>query len=90
MTDIGTAVQRASAYLTDNPGEARYRDSHARARLGEGLRVEVEGPGGERLTTDMPKGIGGDPTKPSPGWTRSSPPSRIRRLRSSKARTAGT
>lgn len=68
MTDIGTAVQRASAYLTDNPGEARYRDSHARARLGEGLRVEVEGPGGERLTTDMPKGIGGGATKPSPGW----------------------
>ena len=68
MTDIAAAVKRASAYLTDHPGDAVYRDSHARARLGEGLRVEVEGPGGERLTTDMPKGIGGGASKPSPGW----------------------
>lgn len=68
MSDIGSAVKRASAYLTDHPGEARYRDSHARARLGEGLRVEVEGPGGERLATDMPRGIGGGGSKPSPGW----------------------
>ncbi|HET9852127.1 MAG TPA: OsmC family protein [Candidatus Limnocylindrales bacterium] len=68
MSDIGGAVRRASAYLSDHPGEARYRDSHARARLGEGLRVEVQGPSGERLTTDMPKGIGGGASKPSPGW----------------------
>jgi uncharacterized OsmC-like protein len=68
VSDIGAAVKRASAYLTDHPGDAVYRDSHARARLGEGLRVEVEGPGGERLTTDMPKGIGGGASKPSPGW----------------------
>ena len=68
MSDIGTAVERASAYLTDHPGEASYRDSHARARLGDGLRVEVEGPSGERLSTDMPKGIGGGASKPSPGW----------------------
>jgi uncharacterized OsmC-like protein len=30
--------------------------------------VEVTGPGGERLSTDMPKGIGGSATQPSPGW----------------------
>jgi uncharacterized OsmC-like protein len=68
VSDIGTAVERASAYLTDHPGDAKYRDSHARARLGEGLRVEVDGPTGERLSTDMPKAIGGGATKPSPGW----------------------
>ena len=68
VSDIGAAVKRASAYLADHPSEALYRDSHARARLGAGLRVEVNGPGGERLTTDMPKGIGGDATMPSPGW----------------------
>lgn len=33
-----------------------------------GLVVEVEGPSGERLTTDMPKGIGGGASVPSPGW----------------------
>lgn len=68
MSDIGSAVKRASAYLAENPGDAIYRDSHARARLSDGLRVEVEGPGGERLSTDMPKGIGGSASKPSPGW----------------------
>lgn len=68
MNDIRAAVKRASAYLADHPAEARYRDSQASARLGQGLRVEVEGPGGERLSTDMPKGIGGGATMPSPGW----------------------
>jgi uncharacterized OsmC-like protein len=68
VTDIAAAVKRASAYLTEHPTEARYRDSHARARLASGLRVEVDGPGGERLTTDMPKGIGGGASMPSPGW----------------------
>jgi uncharacterized OsmC-like protein len=68
MRDIADAVAKASAYLRDNPAEARYRDSFARAKLGDGLRVEVDGPGGERLTTDMPRGIGGSATVPSPGW----------------------
>lgn len=65
---IRDAVRNASAYLVEHPGEARYRDSHARARLGAGLRVSVDGPGGEHVETDMPKGIGGTATAPSPGW----------------------
>lgn len=65
---IRDAVQRASAYLAEHPDEARYRDAHARARLLGGLRVTVDGPGGEHVETDMPKGIGGTATKPSPGW----------------------
>jgi uncharacterized OsmC-like protein len=68
VADIGAAVRRASAYLSDHPDDAIYRDSHARARLTAGLRVEVDGPGGERLSTDMPKAIGGSATVPSPGW----------------------
>jgi len=68
VTDIAASVERASAYLTEHPSEARYRDSHARASLSAGLRVEVDGPGGERLTTDMPKAIGGGASMPSPGW----------------------
>jgi uncharacterized OsmC-like protein len=68
MRRIAEAVANATAYLTDHPDEARYRDSHARARLGDGLRVEVDGPGGEQLQTDMPKGIGGSAAVPSPGW----------------------
>ena len=65
---IAEAVARASTYLTEHPDEARYRDSPARARLTAGLVVEVTGPNGERLTTDMPAGIGGTATAPSPGW----------------------
>ena len=33
-----------------------------------GLSVEVTGTGGERITTDMPTGIGGAASAPSPGW----------------------
>ena len=65
---ISEAVRRASSYLTEHPEEARYRDSSARAVLAAGLVVHVTGPGGEALTTDMPTGIGGTATAPSPGW----------------------
>jgi uncharacterized OsmC-like protein len=65
---IGDAVRAASAYLTEHPSEARYRDAHARALLVSGLRVAVDGLGGEHVETDMPKGIGGTATLPSPGW----------------------
>lgn len=65
---IQDAVAQASAYLSEHPDEARYRDSAATARLSNGLRVEVNGPGGESLRTDMPRGIGGTATSPSPGW----------------------
>lgn len=68
MTTIREAVEAAGAYLTEHPDEARYRDSHARARLGAGLSVDVTGPGGERVATDMPRGIGGGAAAPSPGW----------------------
>ncbi len=65
---IAEAVAGATRYLTDHPEEARYRDSVAVARLVEGLRVEVRGADGSSLQTDMPKGIGGTETAPSPGW----------------------
>jgi uncharacterized OsmC-like protein len=65
---IREAVEAASAYLTEHPDEARYRDGYARARVIEGLIVEVDGAGGERLRSDMPAGIGGTASAPSPGW----------------------
>jgi len=68
VSQIGDAVARASAYLTEHPDEARYRDSAATATLGSNLRVDVSGPGGENVSTDMPRGIGGEATVPSPGW----------------------
>jgi uncharacterized OsmC-like protein len=65
---IAEAVANASRYLTEHPDEARYRDSPAIARLVEGLTVEIRGADGATLQTDMPKGIGGTATAPSPGW----------------------
>ena len=68
MSHVGDAVARASAYLAEHPDEARYRDSAAVARLGRNLHVETTGPGGEAISTDMPRGIGGEAAVPSPGW----------------------
>lgn len=65
---IAEAVARASGYLAEHPDEARYRDNAATARLESGLAVSVEGPTGESLRTDMPTGIGGTASAPSPGW----------------------
>jgi uncharacterized OsmC-like protein len=68
MMSILNAVANARAYLTEHPDEARYRDSAATARITSGLVASVSGAGGEALTTDMPSGIGGTATSPSPGW----------------------
>jgi uncharacterized OsmC-like protein len=65
---IKDAVARASAYLTEHPDEAGYRDSPAIARIVSGLSASVVGPGGESVATDMPAGIGGGGSAPSPGW----------------------
>ncbi len=69
MTDpIRTAIEGASAYLTEHPDEARYTDSLATARVVDGLHVRVDGPNDESLETDMPGAVGGAGSAPSPGW----------------------
>jgi uncharacterized OsmC-like protein len=68
MTSIRESIESAVGYLSEHPDEARYTDSVARARLGESLRVDVEGPDGERIVTDMPRGVGGMGEHPTPGW----------------------
>jgi uncharacterized OsmC-like protein len=69
MTDaIRAALAGAGSYLGDHPDEARYTDSLATARLGDALHVQVTGPQGERIETDMPAGIGGRGAAPGPGW----------------------
>ena len=68
MSSIGDAIRQATEYLTDHPEEARYTDSAAVATLGDGLRVVVADPDGRQISTDMPTGVGGKDSAPSPGW----------------------
>ena len=65
---IRDAVEAATSHYTAHPADARATDSVATATLVGGLVVEVEGPPGARLRTDMVAGVGGTETAPSPGW----------------------
>jgi uncharacterized OsmC-like protein len=65
---IGDAIRNATEYLSDHPDEARYTDSPAVATLDDALKVTVTDPDGRSVTTDMPKGVGGADSAPSPGW----------------------
>jgi uncharacterized OsmC-like protein len=65
---IKEAVSSAVAYLTTNPADARYRDGPATATVRSGLVMDVAGPGGEAITTDMVASVGGSGSAPSPGW----------------------
>jgi uncharacterized OsmC-like protein len=68
--EMRAKIQGAIDYLTANPAEARYTDSAATARLADpaGLKVEVTGPDGAGITTDMPTSVGGTNSTTSPGW----------------------
>lgn len=71
MTDaahIGRSILGARAHLAENPAKARSTDSAATAVLAEGLLCRIEGPNGASIVTDMPRGVGGNASAPSPGW----------------------
>ena len=65
---IRVAVSSLKKHFSDHPEEAIGKDPFAKARLTTGLATTVEGPMGQRVTTDMPKGIGGSAAAPTPGW----------------------
>jgi uncharacterized OsmC-like protein len=68
VANIRQSIESAVRFLSEHPEEARYTDSYAHATLGEALQVEVVGPRGEHIITDMPGGVGGRGEEPSPGW----------------------
>lgn len=67
--NIRESVQGVIGYYTQNPEKALSQDKEAVAVIEEGLRVRATGPDGQTLICDMPKGLGGGATAPSPGWT---------------------
>lgn len=64
---IREAIELLSAAIAADPARARAK-SAATAQLTEGLKCEVTGPRSERVTTDMPRAIGGGASAPNPGW----------------------
>jgi hypothetical protein len=65
---IGESIENARQYLADHPDEARYTDQPATAVMEDGLRCRVEHTTGAVMVTDMPRGVGGDGSAPTPGW----------------------
>lgn len=66
---IQESMQGVVEYYTQNPDKALSQDKEAVAIVEEGLRVRATGPDGQTLVCDMPKGLGGGASAPSPGWT---------------------
>jgi uncharacterized OsmC-like protein len=65
---IRQSIENAKQYLSEHPDEARYTDRPATAVIEDGLRCRVETPEGTVVVTDMPAGMGGGGSAPSPGW----------------------
>lgn len=68
MNDIATKLSAAREYLGANRNDARYWDSAATATIESALRMRTTGPDGIAIASDMPPGVGGSGSAPSPGW----------------------
>ena len=68
--EIRAAVSSAAQHYVSHPSEAKSEDKPAKAVLESGLRLRVEGPNSWAVITDMPHGLGGGGSAPSPGWLR--------------------
>lgn len=67
-SEIRAALESVAQVIGEQPEKARARSMPAVARLEQGLRVQVTGPSGESIHTDMPRALGGGGTDPRPGW----------------------
>ena len=65
MEKIKNAIERSTRALEEKPALGRATGV-SRVRMGEGLTCEVED-GNYRLRVDMPAGVGGGATAPTPG-----------------------
>lgn len=67
-TTICEALERARRVFSVKPAAALKPNPSASARLLDGLRVEVAGPGDLRVFADMAPEFGGGGSAPGPGW----------------------
>jgi uncharacterized OsmC-like protein len=68
IENIAMAFKSAKKHLVANPADGNCTDTFASAKLVQGLRMQVTGPTGQAVQTDMPAGVGGEASAPSPGW----------------------
>ncbi|MGI9584057.1 MAG: OsmC family protein [Acidimicrobiia bacterium] len=67
MSEIAAAVSRVVKHLEAHP-EDGYDGGVLVTATTTGLRASSESPDGHVVVTDMPRGIGGGASAPSPGW----------------------
>jgi uncharacterized OsmC-like protein len=65
---ISESLQKMGDVFAADPERAHSKGVPATARLVNGLRFDVSGPGGEKVSTDMPAALGGAASAPAPGW----------------------
>ncbi len=67
-TSVRDAITKLSNVFAEQPDKACSKNPSAIAALEDGLKFQVTGPHGERLSTDMPPALGGRGSAPNPGW----------------------
>jgi uncharacterized OsmC-like protein len=65
---VRDAIEKLARIFAQQPEKARSKNSPATAVLEGGLRFQVTGPHGERLSSDMPPALGGSGSAPNPAW----------------------
>ncbi|HUJ52886.1 MAG TPA: OsmC family protein [Steroidobacteraceae bacterium] len=65
---IASAVQRVRSVFARRPDAALHADEPAIARWEQGLRVVSRHANGARITTDLPRELGGQGEEVTPGW----------------------
>jgi uncharacterized OsmC-like protein len=65
---VRDAIEKLSRLLAQQPEKARAKSPPATAVLEDGLKVQVTGEHGERVSTDMSPALGGSGAAPNPGW----------------------
>jgi uncharacterized OsmC-like protein len=68
VTEIRRALDAVAARYAAQPETALATDRPAVAVVLDGLRCKAEGPHGAVVISDMPRGIGGGASAPTPGW----------------------
>jgi hypothetical protein len=67
-TPVREALDKLRTIFAEQPDKARSKNPPATAVLQGGLKFQVTGPRGEKVSTDMPPALAGGGSDPNPGW----------------------